>query len=159
MPRSFTVFGGFRARAQVTANLDESYAGIPGRSADGGDDDGGAASRALAGGSQAPAQLTVIGGSSHNLAATPHSATAGGEGHGGDSLGDGGLGANVVPALGNSWHHCVSTRLVLEQLTSAGRALTITKSPIAAQATCGFAITAAGLEEDYGPADLYSTSG
>ena len=82
----------------------------------------------------------------------------GGDGPGG-TLGDG-LGANAVPALGNSWHHCVSTRLVLDHLTSSKRALTVTKSPISALVTCGFAITAAGLEEDdQGPADSCSASG
>jgi hypothetical protein len=122
------------ARLQVTANLDDSYADR--------------------------AQLTVIGGSSHNLAAARNASAheLGGDGPGG-ILGDG-LGANAVPALGNSWHHCVSTRLVLDHLTSSKRALTVTKSPISALVTCGFAITAAGLEEDdQGPADSCSASG
>ena len=47
-------------------------------------------------------------------------------------LGEHGFGgAAAVPALGNSWHHCVSTRLVLEHFTTH-RQLTITKSPIEA---------------------------
>ena len=52
----------------------------------------------------------------------------------------------MVPALGNSWHHCVSTRLVLEHFTTH-RTLTITKSPIAAQHTARLSLTAAGLVE------------
>ena len=60
---------------------------------------------------------------------------------------DASLGANVVPALGNSWHHCVSTRLVLEQLSAHQRMLTIAKSPIAAQVACGFVVASSGLIE------------
>jgi len=120
--------------------------------------------------SLAPAQLTVIGGSSNNWALEKND-NEGEGGRGGDGgsnmrsqqqhMADGGeggisinlsssdarLGANVVPALGNSWHHCVSTRLVLEQLNSHQRALTITKSPIAAQITCRFVVAAPGLVE------------
>ena len=55
-------------------------------------------------------------------------------------------GACVIPALGNSWHHCVSTRLVLEHFTTH-RTVTVTKSPIAAQHTARCELTAAGLIE------------
>ena len=90
----------------------------------------------------APAQLTLISGTSNALAMSDapgfEMATGGGE-HG---FG----GACVIPALGNSWHHCVSTRLVLEHFTTH-RTVTVTKSPIAAQHTARCELTAAGLIE------------
>ena len=96
------------------------------------------------------AQLTVISGTSNALAmssAPGFLAATGG-------LGEHGFGgAAAVPALGNSWHHCVSTRLVLEHFTTH-RQLTITKSPIAAQHTARCALTAAGLVEENDDDDL-----
>jgi len=147
---------------QVTANMDEqseTHAAAqvnPGNDEEDGDFDGsvdilggGRPSRAASSCSQAPAQLTVISGSSHSLALAhrPGVPDGSGGGGGGDGFGGGtGPGANVVPALGNSWHHCVSTRLVLEQLAQH-RTLTVTKSPIASQLTASCDVTARGLEE------------
>jgi len=90
--------------------------------------------------SQAPAQLTLISGSSNNLAMFSQTSTP-------SSIPPSiALGANVVPALGNSWHHCVSTRLVLEQFPTH-RTMTISKSPITTKSSCQFEITQAGLVE------------
>lgn len=113
--------------------------------------------------SQAPAQLTVISGSSNNLAMTSSARPCSNANlhHTNESMFDGqeavslnasnghpvsSLGANVIPALGNAWHHCVSTRLVLEQFEDY-RTITIAKSPIAAKDSADFEIGMAGLVE------------
>eukprot|EP00613_Pedinella_sp_CCMP2098_P080830 CAMPEP_0171939756 /NCGR_PEP_ID=MMETSP0993-20121228/36585_1 /TAXON_ID=483369 /ORGANISM="non described non described, Strain CCMP2098" /LENGTH=497 /DNA_ID=CAMNT_0012581669 /DNA_START=49 /DNA_END=1542 /DNA_ORIENTATION=+ len=100
--------------------------------------------------SQAPVQLTHISGSSNTLAmAAPATPSFGNAARGAGSNGGNGdpLGANVIPALGNSWHHCVSTRLVLEQFLGGERTCTIAKSPIAALTSVRCGVTAAGLVE------------
>lgn len=81
----------------------------------------------------AHAQLTVITGSSSSLAMS-------------SSCNDSTPSTNVIPALGTAWHHCISTRLVLEQFTSH-RVMTITKSPIAAIFSVACEVTTAGLVE------------
>jgi len=92
------------------------------------------------------AQLSAITGTS-NAMALP------GQRHGPPvSGGGGGLDGKatssdaLIPALGNTWHHCVSTRLVCEQFPSH-RTLTVAKSPLAAATTVPFQVTAKGLEE------------
>lgn len=62
----------------------------------------------------------------------------------------------VQAALGTSWHHCLSTRLVLESLDEGGfdsttppqvRRATVVKSQVAARASMKFQITTAGLQQ------------
>lgn len=52
----------------------------------------------------------------------------------------------VVPALGNTWHHCVSTRLVMEQFPSH-RTVSVAKSPIAPFTVVECKVTESGLVE------------
>ena len=52
----------------------------------------------------------------------------------------------VVPALGVTWHHCVSTRLVLQQFPTF-RVMEIAKSPIAQAVATHLTMTSAGLQE------------
>ncbi len=52
----------------------------------------------------------------------------------------------IIPALGNTWHHCVSNRLILEQHESH-RELHLTKSPLAPAVSCRFVVGESGLEE------------
>ncbi|CAM9808352.1 unnamed protein product [Hapterophycus canaliculatus] len=52
----------------------------------------------------------------------------------------------IIPALGNTWHHCVSNRLILEQHESY-REMHLTKSPLAPAVSCRFVVQQSGLEE------------
>mmetsp|Transcript_7224 Transcript_7224/g.12761 ORF Transcript_7224/g.12761 Transcript_7224/m.12761 type:complete len:127 (+) Transcript_7224:316-696(+) len=58
----------------------------------------------------------------------------------------------LAAALGNSWHHCVSTRLAICQLTSNEqwpnrRVATIQKSPLVASSNVFFDIELSGIQE------------
>lgn len=52
---------------------------------------------------------------------------------------------HVIPALGNTWSHCVNTRLVAQFLDSSVRQLTILKSPVAPNAAVCFSIDETGI--------------
>lgn len=52
----------------------------------------------------------------------------------------------IIPALGNTWHHCVSNRLILEQHENC-REMHLTKSPLAPAVTCRFVVEESGVEE------------
>eukprot|EP00903_Cladosiphon_okamuranus_P012732 g11903.t1 len=52
----------------------------------------------------------------------------------------------IVPALGNTWHHCVSNRIILEQHENR-REMHLTKSPLAPAVSCRFVVQESGLEE------------
>ncbi|CAM9242152.1 unnamed protein product [Ascophyllum nodosum] len=52
----------------------------------------------------------------------------------------------VIPALGNTWHHCVSNRVILEQHENH-REMHLTKSPLAPRVSCWFTVRDTGLEE------------
>lgn len=52
----------------------------------------------------------------------------------------------IIPALGNTWHHCVSNRLILEQHESH-REMHLTKSPLAPAVSCRFVVEESGLQE------------
>jgi RAD51-like protein 1 len=61
-------------------------------------------------------------------------------------VGDGGHGEAVVTAaLGNTWSHCVNTRLVLEYAAGGRRRVRVTKSPVAPSSSFYFEIGAAGF--------------
>ncbi|ERE74198.1 putative DNA repair protein RAD51-like protein [Cricetulus griseus] len=51
----------------------------------------------------------------------------------------------VVAALGNSWSHCVNTRLILQYLDSERRQILIAKSPLAAFTSFIYTIKGEGL--------------
>uniref|UniRef100_A0A2L2YLV0 DNA repair protein RAD51-like protein n=1 Tax=Parasteatoda tepidariorum TaxID=114398 RepID=A0A2L2YLV0_PARTP len=57
----------------------------------------------------------------------------------------GGNADHVVPALGNTWSHCVNTRLVAQFLDSSVRQLIIAKSPVAPNAAVRFFINESGI--------------
>lgn len=87
------------------------------------------------------------GGSRHNIASHTNSSSREGNsafetevsgGKGGDSY--------IIPALGNTWHHCVSNRLILEQHENR-REMHLTKSPLAPAVSCRFIVQESGLEE------------
>ncbi|CAL1270213.1 unnamed protein product [Larinioides sclopetarius] len=52
---------------------------------------------------------------------------------------------HVIPALGNTWSHCVNTRLVAQFLDSTVRQLTIVKSPLAPNAAVRYVINESGI--------------
>ncbi|GBM82855.1 DNA repair protein RAD51 2 [Araneus ventricosus] len=52
---------------------------------------------------------------------------------------------HVIPALGNTWSHCVNTRLVAQFLDSTVRQLTIVKSPLAPNAAVRYIISESGI--------------
>ncbi|CAM9625358.1 unnamed protein product [Scytosiphon promiscuus] len=52
----------------------------------------------------------------------------------------------VIPALGNTWHHCVSNRLILEQHENY-REMHLTKSPLAPAVSCRFVVQQSGVKE------------
>ncbi|XP_055947854.1 DNA repair protein RAD51 homolog 2-like [Argiope bruennichi] len=52
---------------------------------------------------------------------------------------------HVIPALGNTWSHCVNTRLVAQFLDSTVRQLTIVKSPLAPNAAVRYIINESGI--------------
>ncbi|CAM9349639.1 unnamed protein product [Pylaiella littoralis] len=54
--------------------------------------------------------------------------------------------SHIIPALGNTWHHCVSNRLILEQ-HEGYREMHLTKSPLAPAVSCRFVVQESGLEE------------
>ncbi|GFU59892.1 DNA repair protein RAD51 homolog 2 [Nephila pilipes] len=51
----------------------------------------------------------------------------------------------VIPALGNTWSHCVNTRLVARFVDSSVRQLTILKSPVAPNAAVHYIIDESGI--------------
>jgi len=62
----------------------------------------------------------------------------------------------LTAALGNTWSHCVNTRVVLEQ-TPATRRLTVAKSPIAPVMQIDFDITVHFMHELSSSNDLFET--
>ncbi|CAM9740363.1 unnamed protein product [Ectocarpus sp. 12 AP-2014] len=52
----------------------------------------------------------------------------------------------IIPALGNTWHHCVSNRLILEQ-HDGHREMHLTKSPLAPAVSCRFVVRESGIEQ------------
>ncbi|GFS56570.1 DNA repair protein RAD51 homolog 2 [Trichonephila inaurata madagascariensis] len=52
---------------------------------------------------------------------------------------------HVIPALGNTWSHCVNTRLVAQFLNSSVRQITILKSPVAPNAAVRYTIDESGI--------------
>ncbi|CAM9591377.1 unnamed protein product, partial [Discosporangium mesarthrocarpum] len=57
---------------------------------------------------------------------------------------DGHVGSYIVPALGNTWHHCVSNRLLLEH-HETHREIRLCKSPLAPSVACKYEVETAGL--------------
>nr|XP_027220905.1 DNA repair protein RAD51 homolog 2-like [Penaeus vannamei] len=53
---------------------------------------------------------------------------------------------HITPALGNTWTHCVNTRLILQYDGSNSRQLIIAKSPVAPFAAFSYIIGAGGIE-------------
>ncbi|XP_037801245.1 DNA repair protein RAD51 homolog 2-like [Penaeus monodon] len=53
---------------------------------------------------------------------------------------------HITPALGNTWTHCVNTRLILQYDGSNSRQLIIAKSPVAPFAAFAYVIGAGGIE-------------
>ncbi|XP_041911354.1 DNA repair protein RAD51 homolog 2-like isoform X5 [Arvicola amphibius] len=51
----------------------------------------------------------------------------------------------VVAALGNTWSHCVNTRLILQYLDSQRRQILIAKSPLASFTSFVYTIKGEGL--------------
>ncbi|KAG8192028.1 hypothetical protein JTE90_025294 [Oedothorax gibbosus] len=51
----------------------------------------------------------------------------------------------VVPALGNTWSHCVNTRIVAQFIDSNVRQLTIVKSPVAPNAAVRYTLDESGI--------------
>ncbi|GIY07386.1 DNA repair protein RAD51 homolog 2 [Caerostris darwini] len=52
---------------------------------------------------------------------------------------------HMIPALGNTWSHCVNTRLVAQFLDPSVRQLTIVKSPVAPNAAVRYTINESGI--------------
>ena len=62
------------------------------------------------------------------------------------SLSEGTSGSScLVAALGNTWGHCVNTRLILQYLDSERRQILIAKSPLAAFTSFVYTIKGEGL--------------
>ncbi|XP_038191772.1 DNA repair protein RAD51 homolog 2-like isoform X1 [Arvicola amphibius] len=62
------------------------------------------------------------------------------------SLSEGTSGSScVVAALGNTWSHCVNTRLILQYLDSQRRQILIAKSPLASFTSFVYTIKGEGL--------------
>ncbi|XP_042867396.1 DNA repair protein RAD51 homolog 2-like [Penaeus japonicus] len=54
--------------------------------------------------------------------------------------------SHITPALGNTWTHCVNTRLILQYDGTTSRQLIIAKSPVAPFAAFAYDIGAGGIE-------------
>jgi len=54
---------------------------------------------------------------------------------------------HIIPALGNTWSHCVTTRVILHSM-GASRRLVIAKSPSAPMAELGYCIVKEGVQQD-----------
>ncbi|KAL5009265.1 hypothetical protein ScPMuIL_014846 [Solemya velum] len=68
----------------------------------------------------------------------------------------GGDGGYVTAALGNTWSHCVNTRLILQYLDGARRQVLVAKSPVAPFTTFIYTIQDCGIVQEAAGAGHYS---
>jgi len=70
----------------------------------------------------------------------------------GDSKQDTLVKGQIIPALGNTWSHCVTTRILLHSIMDARR-LVIAKSPQSPMVELGYTVGSAGVvqSEDFAP--------
>lgn len=86
------------------------------------------------------------GGSRHSIASHTNSSSREGNSAFETEVLGGRGGSHIIPALGNTWHHCVSNRLILEQHENR-REMHLTKSPLAPAVSCRFVVQESGLAE------------
>ncbi|CAM9140036.1 unnamed protein product [Choristocarpus tenellus] len=60
---------------------------------------------------------------------------------------DGKVGSYITPALGNTWHHCVSNRVRFFFFHKAYREMRLCKSPLAPSVVCWYEVQDMGLKE------------